>query len=221
MPGVKKCVECVKLKFELQQALDECARLREQNEQLRVQLSRFRDHAEPLSLLEKPPLPADSTLIAEKSPSDVKIALFRSLFKGREDVFAERWEKKGSGTPGYSWVCARKWDRLYCNLPNIKCAYCDNKEYSPLTDRVIEEHLRGIRTVGIYPLLQDETCWFLAVDFDKETCRDDAIAFVETCHELGVPAALERSRRVTARMYGYFLRKQYRLRLPAIWDAPS
>ena len=64
----------------------------------------------------------------------------------------------------------------------------------PLTDEVIRKHLAGEITVGIYPLLSDETCWFQAVDFDKKTWQLDAAAFLATCHEMGVPAALERSR---------------------------
>ena len=64
----------------------------------------------------------------------------------------------------------------------------------PLTDEVIRKHLAGEITVGIYPLLSDETCWFLAVDFNKKTWQLDAAAFLATCHEMGVPATLERSR---------------------------
>ena len=68
------------------------------------------------------------------------------------------------------------------------------RKFRPLTDDVVRAHLVGEHTVGIYPLLQDETCWFLAVDFDKKTWQKDAAAFLATCHELNVPAALERSR---------------------------
>ena len=47
---------------------------------------------------------------------------------------------------------------------------------------------------GVYPLLFDETCWFLAIDFDGESWAPDALAYLETCRARGVPAALERSR---------------------------
>jgi len=70
----------------------------------------------------------------------------------------------------------------------------DTRKYFPLTDAVIEDHLLGKVTVGVYPLLLDESCWFLAVDFDKKTWTEDSLAFLETCRELGVPASLERSR---------------------------
>jgi hypothetical protein len=59
---------------------------------------------------------------------------------------------------------------------------------------VIRDHLLGKQTIGVYPLLQDDTCWFLAVDFDKKTWEADASAFLATCRGVGIPAALERSR---------------------------
>jgi superfamily II DNA or RNA helicase len=64
----------------------------------------------------------------------------------------------------------------------------------PLSDTVIYEHLAGKRTVGVYPLLADDTCHFLAADFDEAEWREDAKAFYQSCHELGVPVALEISR---------------------------
>jgi len=64
----------------------------------------------------------------------------------------------------------------------------------PVTDEVLEGHLRGRHTIGVYPMLADETCWFLAVDFDKTTWKDDSATFLQTCAARSVPAALERSR---------------------------
>jgi hypothetical protein len=63
-----------------------------------------------------------------------------------------------------------------------------------VTDAVIENHLLGRETIGIYPLLADETCWFLVVDFDKKTWQEDSAAFLDTCRDMTVLAALERSR---------------------------
>jgi hypothetical protein len=68
------------------------------------------------------------------------------------------------------------------------------RKFRSLTDEVVRGHLVGDHTIGIYPLLQDETCWFLAVDFDKKTWQKDSAAFLAVCRELNVPAALERSR---------------------------
>ena len=64
----------------------------------------------------------------------------------------------------------------------------------PVTDQVIRDHLQGRHVVGVYPLLTDETCWFVAADFDKRSWTDDVLAFAETCRTIGVPAAVERSR---------------------------
>jgi len=133
-----------------------------------------------------------SPVEAEDSPSSrkVKIALLRSLFRGREDVYAVRWESR-KGKSGYSPACANEWDPLLCRKP---CAKCNNNRYIPMSDEVIRDHVLGKHTVGIYPLLQDETCWFLAADFDKDGWQEDARAFLDVCRGLDVVATLERSR---------------------------
>jgi hypothetical protein len=84
-----------------------------------------------------------------------KIALFRSLFRGREDVYAKRWENK-AGKTGYSPHCANEWKYRVCQKPRMKCSACQNRSYVVLDDAVIEAHLRGEIVVGIYPLTEDE-----------------------------------------------------------------
>ena len=123
-----------------------------------------------------------------------KLAIFRRLFRGREDVYPVRWESKTSAKTGYAPACANEWVAGVCGKPRMKCADCGNRVFLPLTDTVIYEHLAGKRTVGVYPLLPDETCQFLAVDFDEAEWREDAQAFHQSCKELGVPAAIEISR---------------------------
>lgn len=123
-----------------------------------------------------------------------KIALFRRLFHGRTDVFPVRWEGKTSGKTGYSPACANEWLSGVCEKPRIKCAECNNRQSIPLSDTIIYEHFIGKRIVGVYPLLPDDTCYFLAVDFDEAEWREDAQAFMQSCRELGIPAALEISR---------------------------
>ncbi|NQS90553.1 DEAD/DEAH box helicase family protein [Patescibacteria group bacterium] len=76
----------------------------------------------------------------------------------------------------------------------MKCSQCPNREFLPLGDDVICKHLEGAYVVGIYPMLQDESCYFLAVDFDKEDWVDNVSTFKETCLQEGVPVAVERSR---------------------------
>ena len=134
----------------------------------------------------------------EREPSrlstDEKVALFRRLFQGRTDVYPVRWESKTTGKTGYSPACANEWRAGVCEKPRIKCGDCSKRLLIPLSDSVIYDHLAGEHTVGVYPLLEDDNCHFLAVDFDEPEWRDDASAFILSCEELGVPAALEISR---------------------------
>ena len=134
------------------------------------------------------------------SSSQAKIELFRSLFRGRDDVYARRFESRKTGKSGYAPACANEWVRGICEKPRIKCAECTHRRFLPLTDDVIRWHLSGRDAdeqpfvAGVYPMLLDETCFFLAVDFDKTEWHEDAKAFVESCRELDVPVALEVSR---------------------------
>jgi superfamily II DNA or RNA helicase len=133
-----------------------------------------------------------------------KIALFRSLFRGRDDIFPHRWENSKTGKSGYAPACHNEWVRGICEKPRIKCSNCPNQAFVPVSDDVVKSHLQGRDvanpgkaepfTAGVYPLMTDETCWFLAADFDKQSWQRDAVAFLATCREKGVPAALERSR---------------------------
>lgn len=123
-----------------------------------------------------------------------KVALFRSLFQGRTDVYPMRWESKTTGKSGYSPACGNEWQAGICQKPRVKCSECEHRLLMPVTDSVIYAHLSGALTVGVYPLLADDTCHFLAVDFDEQEWREDAQAFLQSCRLLGVPAAMEISR---------------------------
>jgi len=139
-----------------------------------------------------------AVLVPEPEPSRLttgeKVALFRRLFRGRADVYPVRWESKTTSKTGYSPACANEWLAGVCEKPRIKCGDCGKRLLIPLSDSVIYDHLAGEHTVGVYPLLEDDSCYFLAVDFDEAEWRDDARAFIQSCDELGVPAALEISR---------------------------
>ena len=132
--------------------------------------------------------------ISNRSSTSEKIALFRSLFRGREDVFAKRWENARTRKAGYAPVCGNEWKPGICAKPRVRCGACPHQAFLPVTDDAIEAHLRGCHTIGVYPMLPDDTCRFLAVDFDKEAWQRDAGAFLAACRSKGVPAALERSR---------------------------
>lgn len=122
-----------------------------------------------------------------------KLALFSSLFKGRADIHALRWES-AAGKAGYAPACANEWRPGICEKPRIKCGDCSQRQLLPMTDEVVYRHLAGAIVAGVYPLLSDDTCHFLAADFDEAGWREDAQAFVQACRELDVPVSLEISR---------------------------
>jgi len=182
------------IQVSLKEEHEECQRLREENDRLRGMLGI--SHSTPdqnvsqSSLNPKSPPPAPTEVYTPER----KIALFRNLFRGREDVFAIRWEGKG-GKSGYLPAGAMDWHAIYAAKPeDRKKVGRKTRILQPLTDEVIKNHLTGKQTVGIYPLLPDETCWFLAVDFDKKSWIADATAFIATCRHFHIPAFVERSR---------------------------
>ena len=132
-----------------------------------------------------------------------KVDLFRSLFKGREDVFARRWYSKASGKGGYQPVCLNEWNRQLCDKRKFKCAECPNRLFAPLTDNEIYRHLEGKDAdgrdvIGLYVLNEDNTCNLLCTDFDDKNCehgyQEDVVAFVDVCKSWGIPCSIERSR---------------------------
>ncbi len=144
-----------------------------------------------------------STSVTQYSSSTEKIHLFKNLFRGREDVYPKRWENAKTGKSGYSPVCGNEWKAALCDKPIVKCSVCTNRSYLPVTDQVIQNHLSGIDShnsypanfvIGVYPLLTDERCWFLAIDFDKADWQEDIKAFALVCKDNKVPYAIEISR---------------------------
>ncbi len=138
--------------------------------------------------------PHTKELVTNLSSVSEKIALFRSLFLGREDVFPKRWQNVRTGSAGYAPACGNEWISGICGKPKVKCGVCPNQDFLRITDEVVDGHLRGRQTIGVYPMLTDGTCWFLAADFDKQTWQRDAEAFLSTCRSKQIPSALERSR---------------------------
>jgi hypothetical protein len=138
--------------------------------------------------------------VHHRSPTAAKISLFRSLFRGREDVYPRRFESRKSGKCGYQPACANVWAAGICQKPKVKCPECSQRRFLPVTDDVIRWHLSGQDdagrdfVMGVYPMLRDETCFFLTADFDKSHWQEDAATILETCRRMNVPAALERSR---------------------------
>lgn len=181
--------ELAKLDYHRHQLLDELTQLR----RLHIQKD------SPAQLL----LNIQGITVNNQSPQEEKIRLFRSLFKGREDVFPRRFENSKTGKSGYAPVCRNEWQAGICQKPKIACQECNFRAFTQVNDEIIRNHLMGIDpndrfgrdfTIGVYPLLADESCWFLAADFDKSTWTEDAKTFLETCVSYQVPAVLERSR---------------------------
>lgn len=149
---------------QLQKALKEIEQLKKENFELRRILQSHQNQ-----------IPSDMTKSKTKEEIiNERINLFKSLFKGRNDVFAHRWEME-NGKDGYSPV--RK-----------------NDKFQPLNNQAIYDHLSGEKTIGIYPVSRDNTCWFLAVDFDKRNWQKDVRYFVDSCKTFGLPAYTEISR---------------------------
>ncbi|MEE9354415.1 MAG: restriction endonuclease subunit R, partial [Methylococcaceae bacterium] len=82
--------------------------------------------------------------VTQYSPSTDKIQLFKSLFRGREDLYPKRWENIKTGKSGYSPVCGNEWKAGLCDKPRIKCSVCTNRSFLPVTDQVIQNHLSGV-----------------------------------------------------------------------------
>src|SRR5260221_4512541 len=178
----------------LKSAQQERDRLRAENARLRAMLGIQDSVSKEPSPNSIPTLDVSDRRIAVPSTPEKKISLFRNLFRGRVDVCAIRWEGKG-GKSGYSPAGVMDWRAIHAAKPeDRKRVGRKTRILQPLTDEVIKNHLTGKHTIGIYPLLPDETCWFLAVDFDKKSWMADATAFVATCRQFHVPASVERSR---------------------------
>ncbi|OXS80060.1 TOTE conflict system archaeo-eukaryotic primase domain-containing protein [Domibacillus enclensis] len=170
----------------LEEALAECDRLKKENDYLKKLVSQLtKTSAESAN--------EELKILTSQSRPEEKIQLFKSLFQGRDDVYALRWEAR-NGRSGYVPACEHEWKAPICKKPEIKCSECKHRSLLPLTDQIIFQHLSGACTVGLYPLQIDETCSFLAVDFDKKDWMQDVRAFTETCKQMGIPYSIERSR---------------------------
>ncbi|MGD0662246.1 MAG: DEAD/DEAH box helicase family protein [Syntrophorhabdales bacterium] len=125
---------------------------------------------------------------------EARIALFMRLFRCRDDVFPKMWESQKKGTKGYSPACSSEWVRGICDKPRIRCSECHNRSFTPFDETVVRGHLEGTFTVGTYTIREDDTCIFLAADFDKERWGIDALTYKAAASDMGVEVYIERSR---------------------------
>ncbi|MCM1296585.1 MAG: DEAD/DEAH box helicase family protein [Muribaculaceae bacterium] len=187
------------MNFSPKEIRDELARLREENARLKELLQKHGVAYEVASIqnasVQKQTMPTLSL--------DEKVALFRSLFRGREDVFARRWYSPKTEKSGYQPVCIREWNREFCDKKKYKCAECPNREFQPLGYADVYAHLEGKDpygkdVIGAYAIMPNNTCSFLCCDFDDKSCehgyQDDVRAYISVCRDWNIPAYIERSR---------------------------
>jgi superfamily II DNA or RNA helicase len=139
-----------------------------------------------------PNLPTEGLIITHRSSPQEKINVMKKLFNARRDSYAVRWESR-DGKKGYTPACDFEWQQPICRKPEIKCSQCQHRKLSPLSDQVLYDHLSGKISIGIYTMNQDETCSFLAFDFDKQNWKEDVLAFVDVCKGHELPIHIERS----------------------------
>ena len=177
--------------------------LRQENEELESLLHAHGIEYKPKHAEEKDAVYSPFTFPYVKLSIEERVAIFHSLFKGREDVFARRWFSKTTGKSGYQPVCINEWRRGVCDKKKYKCADCPNRHFAPLTYQDLYRHLEGkdencCDVVGLYAIMPDNNCTFLCTDFDDKSCKygykDDVLAFVGVCKEWNIPYAIERSR---------------------------
>jgi len=182
---------------------EELASLDAQRDVLKKKIAQLQNSLAADTKIADPTVAYGDLQVTGESSEPEKITLFRSLFRGREDVYPRRFESKRTGKSGYQPACNNEWIRPICKKPKVKCGECENRDFRPVTDEVIRNHLLGRDpndryqrefVIGVYPMLFDETCWFLAVDFDKDSWAEDAGIYLATCTKFKVPAYLERSR---------------------------
>ena len=123
-----------------------------------------------------------------------RVALFLKLFRCRDDVFPKLWENRKRGTEGYSPACDAEWVRGVCGKPHVKCKECPNRSFISFDEPVILRHLQGAVTVGTYTIREDDTCTFIAADFDKAHWDTDALTYKAAAKDIGIEASIERSR---------------------------
>jgi superfamily II DNA or RNA helicase len=125
------------------------------------------------------PAPA---LVTNASPNPDKLALYADRFRARTDVYARRYENRWTGKSGWTPTVVGGWRKGMKH---------ESASYLPLTPEVIKEHFWGNIFIGFYPLLADNTCYFLVADFDGKPAMLDALAYAKAARTNGVPAALE------------------------------
>jgi len=182
---------------DIARAEQQLAELADERDRLLRHVSQLRQQLDAESAVADRPDPANPSSVpcpGVPTTAQDKIALFMDLFRGRQDVYPKLWINANKGSKGYSPACSNEWIRGLCDKPRVKCGECPKQAFIPVTKKVVLDHLQGRHVIGVYPMLVDESCWFLAADFDKAGWKEDVAAVAETYRIHGVPFAVERSR---------------------------
>ena len=140
-----------------------------------------------------------------------KLKLFDDLFAGRRDVYAKGFQSKKYGKMAYVPACANSDNTSLCQKGKVRCSNCPNRQFARFDLQAIKKHLQGqdekgsLFIAGLYPLMPDETCKLLVVDFDSENYQSEALGFLAVCDRYAIPACLERSRSGNGAHVWFFL----------------
>ena len=143
------------------------------------------------SAAESPELPLGK---GTPGTNEEKIDLFLSLFGARRSVYPKLWINLRKGSKGYSPACSNEWVHGVCEKPRVKCSDCPNQNFSPLDHSAIRSHLIGRHTIGTYAIREDNSCIFLAADFDGGGWMQDIEAYRRAAEQMGISVGVERSR---------------------------
>ena len=183
-------------------ALKHISKLEEENRSLKFELGHETSAQPPIepymqSSIKKTTVVHEAVeiYVDDTSSNKEKVELYLSLFRGREDVCAKRWVSNKTGNGGYSPYCLNEWISGLCGKKNrIKCSKCQNQKFIGLDENTLRKHFKGEETLGLYPVDQEDKCYLIVMDFDKDNWQEEIITVVSVCKESDISCHVERSR---------------------------
>jgi hypothetical protein len=167
------------------------------------------DTLERQAFLDAPPILGtplgQSSCASLPATPDERVALFLKLVRCRTSVYPKMWENKKKGTKGYSPACDNEWRPGVCEKPRVKCSECRNQAFRPLDETAAKDHLLGHITIGTYAIREDDTCVFLACDFDRTSWSDDVHDYLDASSP--VMMKMYRERRKAYATMGYSVKE--------------
>jgi len=193
-------------------ALKHISKLEEENRSLKFELGHDTNEQPPIEPYMQSSI-KETTVVHEAvddtSSNKEKVELYLSLFRGREDVCAKRWVSNKTGNVGYSPYCLNEWISGLCGKKDrIKCSKCQNKKFIGLDKNTLRKHFKGEETLGLYPVDQEDKCYFIVMDFDKDNWQEEIITVVSVCKESNISYYVERSRSGDGGHIWYFFKEK-------------